>query len=371
MNRRFSRLVVIIFCVFIGGIGFISAVLPDKEFSEMENRNLQPFPKFTSSRWKSGRYMEELEEYISDHVVLRDQWVGLKATLEVMVGKKENNGVFFGANNTLINCVTVEDEEQLIKNVENVRSLSQNIAVPVYFGLIPTAAEIWNDLLPNGAVTEDESDWIDRLYERANVNSIDFVKTLEAHKSEEIYYHTDHHWTSLGAYYGANTILDAMGLERLDLENYNEKVVTEEFYGTIYSASGAWWSDADSISYYIPEDGKTVMSNVSGKEEVGQLYDFERLHEKNKYAFFLGGNQAHCIIQSEKNSERLLIIRDSYADCLVPFLSERFGEIHMFDLRYNRMSIKDYVEEYKIDKVLVLYSFSNYIEDENQFLLLR
>ena len=371
MNHRFARIIVIIFCVFVGGMSLLSALLPDKDFSEMENRNLQAFPKFTSSRLKSGRYMEELEDYVSDHVVLRDQWVGLKAATEVLTGKKENNGVYFCENNTLINCVTVEDEERVLKNAENVNRLSENISVPVYFGLIPTAAEIWNDLLPKGAVTEDESAWIERLYQVANADSIDLVEALEAHKDEAIYYHTDHHWTSLGAYYGANTILETMGLEKLSLENYEEQIVSEAFFGTIYSASGAWWYEADAISYYVPEEGKTVMSNFSGKEEAGQLYNFERLDGKNKYAFFLGGNQAHCIIQSEKNSERLLLIRDSYADCLVPFLSERFGEIHMFDLRYNRMSIIDYVEEHKIDKVLVLYSFSNYIDDKNQFLLLR
>ena len=90
---------------------------------------------------------------------------------------------------------------------------------------------------------------------------------------------------------------------------------------------------------------------------------------KNKYAYFLGGNQPLCVIRSQATGPKLLVIRDSYTDCLAPFLSERFQEIHLFDLRYNRLSPSDYITEHDIDMVLILYSFETYISDGNQFLL--
>ena len=113
----------------------------------------------------------------------------------------------------------------------------------------------------------------------------------------------------------------------------------------------------------MKEDGKTVISNFTGREEPGRLYVPERLETKNQYAYFLGGNQPLCVIQSQAEGPKLLVLRDSYSDCLAPFLSERFGEIHLFDLRYNRLSPADYIREQGIDLVLVLYSFETFTEE--------
>ena len=371
MERRLAKIIIGLFCVFWGGITIISLLLPDKEFSEMENRNLQLLPKLIESKWKSGAYMEEMESYVADQIVFRDQWVGVKASVEVLSGKKENNGVYFGEKETLINRVVVEDEALVRKNVEYMNQLSQNISVPIYFGLIPTAAEVWDERLPKGADTLDEMLWIEKIYQSINVETVDLEAALEQHDDEPIFYKTDHHWTSLGAYYGANAIFEKMEQKCLDLRDYDKEIVSNQFYGTTYSSAGAWWVEPDQVECYVSEEGKSVISNFTGKEEIGKLYNYEKLDGKNKYAFFMGGNQPYCVIKSNMSGEKLLVIRDSYSDCLAPFLSERFEEIHMFDLRYNRMSIKEYVEEHKMDKVLILYSFSNYIKDENQFLLIR
>ena len=96
------------------------------------------------------------------------------------------------------------------------------------------------------------------------------------------------------------------------------------------------------------------------------------LDVKDKYSYFLGGNQALCVIETEHtDAPKVLVVRDSYSDSLAPFLTERFSEIHLFDLRYNLSSIKGYVEENNIDAVVVLYSLPNFTTDANLFLLAR
>ncbi len=372
MSHRFYKMIVIIFCLYIGGMFVLGIALPDRKFSEMENRYLQTLPKVSASRIESGRYMEEMETYISDHVAFRDQWVRLKASFEVMAGKEENNGIYFGEDGTLLAKVEVEDEEKLLEKTSYINKLAENVDVSVSFGLIPTASEVWEEKLPEGAKTAPQTQWIETLYQAVDVDTIDFFDGLEQHQEEEIFYKTDHHWTSLGAYYGANVILEHLQMEQVDFSSYESSVVSEEFYGTNYSKAGAWWSQPDEIRIYVPEQGKSVLSNFKGELEEGKLYDYSKLSEKNKYAFFLGGNQPLCIVSSAGvNDQKLLLIRDSYSDTLVPFLSERFGEIHLFDLRYNRLSIKEYVKENDIDQVIVLYSFDNYLKDDNQFLLER
>ena len=154
-----------------------------------------------------------------------------------------------------------------------------------------------------------------------------------------------------------------MGMEELDLSDYAPAEVSASFLGTNYSSAGAWWAKPDTITVYVPEEGKNVISNFTGREEPGRLYVPEQLEVKNKYAYFLGGNQPLCVIQSQAAGPKILVIRDSYADCLAPFLTERFQEIHMFDLRYNRLSPLDYIRENDIDMVLVLYSFEAFVSD--------
>ena len=363
MKKSHNLLITILFCIFLGGVAVASFLIPDKGFSEMENRNLRPLPELTSNKFTSGRFMTEAESYASDQIAFRDGWVALKALGEVLSGKQENNGIYFAEDDTLIRRVEEPDGAFVETNIQNLSKLAAQVEVPVSFGLIPTAASIWQDRLPDGAPSADETAWTQWLYDRSGANNIDLASALEMHSGEEIYYRTDHHWTSLGAFYGANAILGAMGLEELDLSDYVPTEVAHSFLGTNYSSAGAWWIAPDTITAYVPEEGKEVISNFTGREEPGRLYVSEQLEVKNQYAYFLGGNQPLCIIRSQADGPKILILRDSYTDCLAPFLAERFGEIHLFDLRYNRLSPLDYIREHDIDLVLVLYSFETFVTD--------
>lgn len=369
--KRYHLLTTILFCLFIGSMGLISSLTPDRGFSEMENRNLQPLPELTYNRFSSGRFMTEAEKYTSDQIAFRDGWVGLKALGEVISGKKENNGIYFAEGNILIRCIPEPEVDRTEENIQYLHGFASQSDVPVYFGLIPAAASVWRDRLPAGAPSADEEVWTESLYSRSGAINIDLASSLKAHSQKYIYYRTDHHWTSLGAFYGANAILKAMDLEELDLSDYSPQTVSNSFLGTNYSSAGAWWISPDSITTYVTEEGKEVTSNFTGHEEPGRLYTPEQLEVKNKYAYFLAGNQPLCVIRSQAIGPKILVIRDSYADCLAPFLTERFSEIHLFDLRYNRLSSSDYVRENDIDMVLILYSVETYFSDENQFLLVR
>ena len=364
MKKSYDFLVSAVFVLFLAGMAVASLLLPDRSFSEMENRNLRPVPEVTVRRFTSGRYMLEAEEYVSDQIVLRDGWVALKALGERITGKQENNGIYFSAGDTLIRRIDEPDQGILKDNIDSMNTFASELDVPVLFGLIPSAATVWQDRLPDGAPTADELHWIDEIYGSTKMPTIDLHAALRLHSTEEIYYRTDHHWTSLGAFYGANAILEKVGLEPLRLSDYDCQTVSENFLGTNYSAACAWWTEPDTIETFVKEEGKTVISNFTGREELGKLYASEHLDTKNQYAYFLGGNQPLCVIRSQTDGPKLLVLRDSYTDCLAPFLSERFGEVHLFDLRYNRLSPADYAREHGIDTVLILYSFETFTEEQ-------
>lgn len=371
MNRTYHRMITALFCIFFGGIALVSLLLPKQTFSPQENRNLAGTPDFSWQRIMDGRFMDESEEYISDHIALRDEWVALRAWCERLSGKRENNGIYFAADVTLIPRVDEPDKTKLEKNISYLNALCDHTEIPVSFGLIPTAASVWRSKLPTGAPSADEDLWIRDLYTQTTAQTVDIGSALFAHEEDAIYYRTDHHWTSLGAFYGANAVLEALGYSPLILDDYEKTTVSESFYGTSWSSAGARWVRADSIDTYVPSDGISVVSNFTGTPVEGSLYVPDYLTQKNQYAFFLGGNQPLCIVKSHSEGEKLLLIRDSYSDSLAPFLSQRFSEIHLFDPRYNLTSIQGYIEENSIDRVLVLYSFSNFASEKSLFLLAR
>ena len=372
-QHNFNLFLTVLFCLFIGGIFLGSMILPDKTFSPVENRNLAQAPKFSLDNMTSGKFMEDTEDYVNDQIIGRDFWVALKAWSERLTGKQENNGVYFAKEDTLINRLDTPDPELLEENAGYVNALVDNVDVPVYFGIIPSAAEIWADRLPAGAPTADEQSIIDRLYNAVQTHTVDLSSVLVAHHGEELYYRTDHHWTSLGAYYGYAALMDAMGLEAAPLDESRKVTVSEDFYGTLYSSSGVRWLPPDHINRYISDEGVTVTAYPDGTPQPGSLYVDSFLSEKDKYSSFLGGNKPLCVIETEHTgAPKVLVIRDSYTDSLAPFLTQNFSEIHLFDPRMNLTSVKDYVEQNEIDSVVVLYSISNFTATgSNLFVLSR
>ena len=371
MNKKYCIFLTVLFSLFIGGILVGSLLAPDQEFSDLENRYLQTPPKLSLENLEDGKFMEDAEDYVNDHVIGRDFWVALKAWSERLSGKQENNGVYFGKEDTLLNRLDEPDYDTLMTSAGYVNDLVYNLNVPVYFGIIPSSTEIWSDRLPAGAPTADEKAIIEDLYDTVQTFTIDMYSALEEHKDEEIYYRTDHHWTSLGAYYGYTALMEAMGMEAAPLDESAKVTVSDSFYGTTFSTSGVRWVAPDHIDRYISGDGVKVTSYPEGTPVESSLYVDSYLDKKDKYSSFLGGNQPLCVIETEHtDAPKVLVIRDSYSDSLAPFLTQSFSEIHLFDTRMNKTSIKAYVEENEIDQVVVLYSISNFTPPSKDMFLL-
>ena len=359
-----KKALIVLFAAFLGGFLILSLAMPDRVFSPLENRNLAQAPAFSWERVFSGVFEADAEAYVTDQFALRDGWMAMKAVCERLLGKKENNGVYL-CGDTLIERIDQPDEDRLAANIRAVNKFSESADVPVYLTILPTAEEIWRDRLPKGAPGLDEAALIARIEAETDAAFIDTLSALRDHADEPLFYRTDHHWTSLGAYYGAAALLNGMGLEAEPLSAYAPQTVSTEFYGTLYSKSGARFIEPDSIEIYAPEAGVTVTRFENGEETTGALYDYAQLEKKDKYAFFMGGNQPLAVIRTGQEGEKLLLVRDSYADSEVPFLLPRFSEIHMVDLRYWREGLADYIAAQGIDRVVISYSARNFITDTN------
>ena len=370
MTKAYSRFISAFFAVFLAGFLIFHLVLPDKTHSETENRTLAQFPAFSWEALKDGSFTKDLEEYFADQFPLRDGWTGLKARAEQLLGKSEFNDVYL-CGDTLISKVPVPDATLLSNNLSYMQRLAGKTDANVYFGLIPSAAEVWKDKLPYGADSWDQTGLLASAGELTGLPTVDFHSALSAHKEEEIFYRTDHHWTTLGAFYGANTVLDTLGKDALKESDFTPEIASESFNGTLYSTSGIHWLPSDTMEFWVSEDGLSVRSWKSGKEEAASLYDRSYLGVKDKYSAFLGGNQPLCVIENKAvtDGSKLLLVRDSYADSLAPFLAQRYSEIHLIDLRQNRMPVSAYAAQNGIDDILVVYSVQNFISERNLVVL--
>lgn len=374
MSKKALWIEAILFLAFIFAFFILNTALPDREFSEQENRSLQQRPAFSFDELFSGQYTKDFEAYTTDQFTLRDEWITLKAASELALGKRQNNGMFLCDGGTIIESYEAPEDGKLEANMEALNKLVANTDADVYFALIPGKSDIWAHMLPQNAPRDSEKAAIDYCYSLSDAVNVDIYGALEAHSGEYIYYRTDHHWTTLGAYYGFSALAESMGLDCPDISEYGgRETVSEEFYGTSWSSSGFSWVEPDSMEIFVTEpEGLEITNYPQGSPVEGQLYDWSRLEVKDKYSFFYGGNTPLLEIETGvEGAPSLLILRDSYMDSLSPFLLESYSRIHILDLRYYRASLSDYIAQNGFDDVLVCYSIDNFSTDSNIFLLGR
>ena len=367
-NRAFLP-VILCFVLFLGALTVLHLALPDKARSENENRMLAKAPAFRPDALFSGSFTDDFEDYITDQFPFRDRWLDLKSRAERTSGKTENNGVFFCREDTLISRFKPPTEAALEGGIQAVNSLAENTGLPICLALIPSAAEIWADRLPKNADTADQAALIRRIYEKVDVKTVDVLSALRDHASEPIYYRTDHHWTTLGAYYGYAVTAEALGLTPEGPERFRPETVSDSFYGTVYSSSGVRWVKPDSIQVYVPEGNAELIRYDAPEGILSPVYDRSKLETKDKYSMFLGGNTSRLVIRTGSPGGKLLVIRDSDADCELPFFFSHYSEIHVLDLRYFRQSVSAYALEGGFDSILISYSLADFTTDTSVFLM--
>lgn len=361
------------FLILLFLICLLNIVWPSREFSEKENRMLEQKPELTLSGIESGRFMEQYESYQSDQIAGRDLWVQLKTRVDLLMGKRESNGVYKGKSKYLMEDIKTPNQEQMEHNLASMCSFQEAYPdIPMYMMLVPNAANVLSDKLPSFAVTRDQDKDFAEIQNalKGHLTWVDVSSAMKDHKSENIYYHTDHHWTSLGAKYGYEALAEALQLDTSKEVELKPYAVSDSFNGTLSATSGYETGYEEPMYVYLPKEEGTgpevVVSYVEEQEKKATLYDTSKLKEKDKYAMFLGGNSGLIDIRTTADStDRLLIVKDSYANSLVPFLTPYYREIFMVDPRYYYGDIHEIMENNKITSVLFLYNGNTFVEDNS------
>ncbi|OON97938.1 MAG: hypothetical protein ATN36_02100 [Epulopiscium sp. Nele67-Bin005] len=311
-----------------------------------------------------GQFVNDFELYFADHFPMRDKFIAIKSYTELFLQKTDNNGVFIGADGYFLNKFEEPDYEQATRNIDYINKFSQNFNT--YLLISQTSTKVLEDKLPPYAQNYNEENFIEFFYKNIFANCINLGEMFNTYKHDYIFYKTDHHWTTRGAYYGYVEFCKIYGISPIDLKL---ETVSTDFYGTLFSKGNFSFATPDAIEIFVPENEVTV-NYVGSNTITNSLYEMSYLETKDHYSIFLDNN--HPLIQistDAQTSKKLLIIKDSYANCFIPFLVGHFDEIHVIDLRYINFNIANYARTNNLEDILILYNSYN-IANENKLSLL-
>lgn len=360
-----SRIRVIIFGILILGLSFINLLSPSKSFSDRENRFLERLPKFSMEAIIDGKFNEKFQKYTADQFIARDNWISLKTKLDLAMLKQDNGRVYFGQDNFLFDVDKTIDEERFVKNIDKINTFKDNIDIPVDIMLVPTKSTIFIEKLPAKAPIIDEDELLEHIEDSIDedIRSIPLINLFRSKNSEAIYYKTDHHYTSLGAYYAYHEYMKSLGIEPLNLDYFEREVVSDKFLGSQFRKSNYYAGTSETIEKFIPKEDTIINIIKNEKDEASSLYDEKFLEKSDKYSFFLGGDDAVVDIKTSLQGQgTLLVVKDSFANSLVPFLTNHFERIIVIDERYLNIPIRDYIDGIEIDRILFLKNIRTFYD---------
>lgn len=349
----------------------IDIINSPNEFSELENRKLSQMPILSLKSYIDTSFSSDYEKYINDQFFLRDNWIDLKSRIEYLLGKRENNDIIFCKENYLFKKFTTFNDEMLENNLNSIITFTNNYNKEVDFFIIPNSYAVYDELTPRYLPLVDQLSLINSINSYLSLKSNDHINTINVaeellkNKDDYIYYKTDHHWTSYGAYLAYLTYMDYLGLEIVDINNL-EKITINNFLGTYYNRSKYFKADSDFITYY---NILGLHIEIDGKEQLS-LMDLDKFKGSDKYSAFLWGNNGLTKVINENISEErkgssILIFKDSYANSFIQFLSYNYEIIDIIDLRYFKESIRNFMKDKDYNEILIMYSFNNLSTDIN------
>ncbi len=387
-----SKLMIGIFAFVLLAVPISTIILPKQERSENENRTLATFPTLINEKkWEQAEdfggyvdaikwdyitvrdkpsFMDDIETYYADHLVGRELWVQAKNKMETLVGKQEINGVYT-VDDHMIQVFTEYDADDVQSSVNAMNLFAENHPeLPCSIMLAPTAQEFFQNKMPGYNGYLSQKSFIEDVYEQMEgFTTIDSLSFMSEHKDDYLFYRTDHHWTSLGAYYAYCSAAKTLGYSAYSLNDFNIETVSSDFRGTLYSKTLDNGVTPDSIDYYhlknnAPEITMTV--NTGTEERVyDSLYVRDYLDVKDKYSSFTGSNQPIIHIDTNiENGKKLLLVKDSYAHSLVPFLANHYEKITMVDMRYINGDLNYFIDMDEYNQALFMFNAVSFSTDE-------
>lgn len=335
---------------------------PPRERSDMENRPLAQAPAFSWGALESGRFSEDFEAFTADQSPLRDPLIAVNALYNAAQGKALQNGVLLGAGGRLFDRSDGWSLRNVRLNAQALETLARKTGLPVYLLLSPSAGLIYQEALPAHAPVADEEALL-AAAAGEGVRTIPVAQALTAAKAAGAFFRTDHHWTLAGAQAAYGELCQALGLSPLPFENIRE---SQGFYGSFYARAPLPWLKGDTLSFSDPEGVRLFIDG----EEMPALYNAAALQGRDQYAALLYGNHGLLTLENPAAPQgALLVIKDSFANLLLPQLARHYRRVVAVDPRYFTGDILATCKESEASQILCLYGLSTFSQGRQLALL--
>ena len=353
---------------------------PDANASVQENRPLAELPALTVESWFSGSFGEDFETYLSDNVGFRSIFTAIGSRLDKLRGFVPEakgqlvtlpSGGQLALDEGRIMEIFKENPDARASYTATLNKIAGILpeGADMYLALIPTSIEFTDS--PYRSLSDSEKATIDAIYQGlAGITPVNVYDRLAENADSYVYFRTDHHWTQRGAYYGYDALMGAMGKMPIPLAEM-EADKQSGFLGYLYNQANvpAYERFADDIEYFMPGENYTVHARAY---ENGEFIDYQKKIYSlpspgalPTYSLFMGGDHPFARIDTDvQNGQCALIIKDSYANAMIPYLSSHYETILVIDPRNFYSTVTELCKEYSIDDVIVInYVFTSTFPD--------
>ncbi len=378
-TKKIHLVNVIVFCgiLLLGGIA--SLAMKKASVSEMENRKLTPFPKYSDSTFWSGDYFQEIDKYYADNFPLRDKWINFSSSFRNSIGFQSSEiKLYDPANNTDANNKIDTAKSETTHNgplpddgatgeVKKRVFVFKNRAFEMFGGgpgmgksyadvinsynrLLKPGIQVYNLIIPVALEFEITEKYaklqkpnrpaIENIYnsEDPEIKKVWAIDEIRKHRSEYIYFNTDHHWTSLGAYYAYRAFCAKAGFTPVSLDTVAYKT-KPSFLGSLYrlTRDPGLASNPDSVRYYLFKDSMNFYigsSNNISYWSKSKMYG-EGASGPNSYSVFLQGDLPIVKMETQhKNGRKIAVVKESYGNAFSCFLINNYEKVVVVDQRY-------------------------------------
>lgn len=360
MNRITSKITALLTIVFIAIFSVCTFFGKKKDYSVDENRPLAAAPTVKAGELYDGRTAEKLDRCMTDHFAGRSSWLVGSTLIQKELSESIVNGVYV-SEERLINAEQSSGAEP-VASADIFENFAENYDGMVYFAAIPTSAGVYGDVLPSHITGPSESQQISELYEAldGDIRKIDAYNILKMLKDNYIYYRSDTKWTSYGAYCVYKTVIQKLGIIPTAYDKFSIEHVTDNFRGDLYNRTMSKAPRADIMDVFEYREGAEVTSCIvvrrDGINAEGKIFDKSRLETGDMYSMYLGEPVPVMRITTSANTDKkLLVIKDSFADCFVPFLLQHYSEITVLDPSVMSGGMSAYVDPNEYEQTLFLF----------------
>lgn len=353
-----------VFCSFLAIMLLLYIALPKSDFSELEKRYLTDFPEISADNIISGNFGNDMESYMADHMPFRDFFVGLNSYFELITGRTPATDIYVTTDKALVEAPVRMQQENIEKNMTAINAFAEKSDIMIDFMLVPSAGWASRNKIAVLAKEYNDYDYIDTVYSMAE-SSINTIDVRNLFDDPSLYYKTDHHWNSFGAYSAYEAYMKALGKDYRDKNEFTVETA-DGFFGSTYSRAALWLTPSEELELWKGSENITVTNGENDNVNNGVFYS-ERLDENDKYTVYLDGNHSLVKIHNPdaKTNDKLLVVRDSYSNCLGGFLCESFEDVILVDLRYYKKSVSELCKTECVDNILICYSLNNFLTDVN------